>query len=87
MTLPRITLDPETEYAYIYLTEPYVGIAKKTVVLQPSTDEPEAMKSLALDFDTDGRLVGIEVFGPASHALRSDVLDAATQPTRRAVDS
>jgi uncharacterized protein YuzE len=69
-----MTFDEETEHAYICLTEPQMGIAKTTVALSPSAGEPEAMRSLALDFDSDGRLVGIEVLGPASAALRADVL-------------
>ena len=86
MTLPRITLDPETEYAYIYLTEPHPGIASKTVLLDPADDEPDAMRSLALDFDRDGRLVGIEVFGPASRTLRPDGLAAAVPLARRSAE-
>jgi len=86
MTLPRMTFDEETEYAYICLTEPHVGIAKTTVALTPSEGDPEAMGSLALDFDSDGRLVGIEVFGPASQALRPDILLEATRLTDAAAD-
>jgi uncharacterized protein YuzE len=65
-------------YAYIYLTEPYVGIAKKSVPLAPSDKEdPDSLRSLVLDFDGDGKLVGIEVTGPASDALRPDAIAAA----------
>jgi uncharacterized protein YuzE len=74
---PRVTLDPETGYAYIYLAEPHVGIAKTSVPLLPDRDEPNALRSLALDFDADGRLVGMEVFGPADHVLRPELLDDA----------
>jgi hypothetical protein len=35
--------------------------------------------SLVLDFDSDCKLIGIEVTGPASTALRPDVIADATQ--------
>jgi uncharacterized protein YuzE len=80
MTLPRVTFDQQTEYAYIYLTEPYLGIAKTSVPLVPTEDDqPDGLRSLVLDFDSDGKLVGIEVSGPASHVLRDDLLAAAVR--------
>jgi len=81
-----MTFDEETECAYICLTEPHMGIAKTTVALSPAEGQPEAMRSLALDFDGDGRLVGIEVFGPASQALRPDLLLEATRLTDPAAE-
>jgi hypothetical protein len=79
MTLPRLTLDPVTGYGYIYLTEPRFGIAKTGVPLAPYDEsDPEALRSLVLDFDSDGKLVGIEVRGPALKVLRPDLIASAT---------
>jgi len=53
----RITYDSEARAGYLYLTgsiQP--GEAKKTV---PVTD------SINLDFDAEGRLIGIELLDPA----------------------
>jgi uncharacterized protein YuzE len=81
MTLRRLTLDPATGYAYIYLTEPRFGIAKTGVPLALyEENDPEALRSLVLDFDSNGKLVGIdvEVRGPASKVLRPDLIASAT---------
>jgi uncharacterized protein YuzE len=59
--------------AYMYLTEPHEGVVDTSVMLDPDAEDPETMHSLVLDFDRDGRLVGIEVFRPR-HVLRSDLL-------------
>ena len=81
MTRPRVTLDPDTGYAYIYLAEPHPGIVENSIELEPTDDtDPEALRSLVLDFDPDGRLVGIEVTGPANRVLRAELLDDAEQP-------
>ena len=51
----RVTLDEEADAAYIYLVEDS---------LKPVTTVPVAMESpwmINLDFDADGRMVGIEV--------------------------
>jgi Protein of unknown function (DUF2283) len=47
---------------------------------QHDESDPEALRSLVLDFDGDGRLVGIEVIGPAANVLRPDLIAAAGQP-------
>ena len=56
----RVTFDPQARAGYIYLTgsmEP--GGAKKTVAVA------ECDSSIILDFDGEGRLIGIELLDPA----------------------
>ena len=76
ITLPRVSFDSETGYAYIYLAEPHAGIVKTSVPLTPADDDPAALSSLVLDFDSDGRLVGIEVLGPADAVLIHELLSS-----------
>ena len=71
---PRVNLDRSTGDAYISLGDIGVGGVKRSVPLMPEDTEPEAMGSLVLDFDRDGRLVGIEVSG-ANTVLRPELLD------------
>jgi uncharacterized protein YuzE len=53
----RITYDAESGWAYIYLVEQIAaGEAKETV---PVPDSPHG--AIHLDFDGEGRLLGIEV--------------------------
>jgi hypothetical protein len=77
MTLPRISVDAETGNAYISLAKrgSNGGVAT-SVLLWPVDDQPEALASLVLDFDADGRLVGIRVLDPADRVLRSELLRA-----------
>lgn len=56
----RVTYDPQARAGYIYLTnsiEP--GGARKTVTVT------ECDSSIILDFDGEGRLIGIELLDPA----------------------
>jgi hypothetical protein len=75
-----VTLDAETGYAYIYLGEPSVGVVKESVSLRPDDGEPDALHSLVLDFDREGRLFGIEVLVPADATLRAELLEDAGGP-------
>ena len=64
----RVTLHEDVDAAYIFLTEPSPGYVTRSVTAEPG--------SIVLDFDADGRLVGIEVLD-ASTRLPGAVLDAA----------
>jgi uncharacterized protein YuzE len=78
MTLPRVTYDDETGYAYVYLAEPFLGISNTGVPLEPyDRDDPEALRQIVLDFDREGRLIGIEIMGPARAVLRPELIEAA----------
>ena len=70
-TLPRLTYDGNS--AYIYLATPYPGISATQVALDPDEDEPGTLQNLVLDFDSDGKLVGIEVLS-ADTVLRQELL-------------
>ena len=78
----RLTLDPETRYAYIYLADIRPGGVAKSVTLDhhPEADETAALHSLVLDFDGEGRLLGIEVWGPAERVLPEALLEQAEPP-------
>jgi hypothetical protein len=76
MTQPHISFDAKTGTAYISLAEPCANLAETSVALWPIDDQPEALASLVLDFDSDGRLVGIKVVGPADRVLRPELLGA-----------
>jgi len=53
----RVTYDSDSDAAYIYLTE----VATRGVVTTvPGLPDSEAFM-VNLDFDTDGRLIGVEV--------------------------
>lgn len=52
----RVSYDPEADAAYIYLRDPEAR--QGTVRSLPVQDAPGM---IVLDFDTDGRLFGIEV--------------------------
>jgi uncharacterized protein YuzE len=53
----RVTYDPDARAAYIYLTgSMQPGEAKRTI---SATDQ------INLDFDAEGRLIGIELLDPA----------------------
>lgn len=56
----RVTYDPSARAGYIYLTDRIAPGGVKTSV--PVT---ECNSNIVLDFDGDGRLVGIEVLDPA----------------------
>jgi uncharacterized protein YuzE len=67
----KITYDRETDAAYIYL----VPIANGGVAQTYPCDPAEVNGMINLDFDSDGRLLGIEVLD-ASRKLPKSVLDA-----------
>jgi uncharacterized protein YuzE len=78
----KITWDREANAAYISLIddqERVVGVAKHSIPLDELDGAAEiaSLRSLVLDFDADGRLIGIEVLAPDS-VLRSSTLRAAT---------
>ena len=53
----RVTYDPKARAAYIYLTGTIgPGEAKRTVTATPDIN---------LDFDAEGRLIGIELLSPS----------------------
>jgi uncharacterized protein YuzE len=65
----RVTLDEEADAAYIHLTRDIApGVAARTVTL----DWPAAM--INVDFDSDGRILGVEVLG-AKATLPSDLIE------------
>jgi uncharacterized protein YuzE len=78
MSIPSVEQDAETGYAYVYLCEPQRGIVKESIELEKrDDDDPDALESLVLDFDRDGRLIGIEILGRAEKTLRPELLARA----------
>jgi uncharacterized protein YuzE len=75
---PRVTLDEEVGYSYVYLGEPSVGVVKISVPLSREEGAPDALSSIVLDFDADGRLFGIEIAN-ADRVLRPELLDEASR--------
>ena len=74
----RITFDREVDAAYIYLADiPPGGVADSY-----NCPPRRVGGILNLDFDSDHRLVGIEVLG-ASKRLPSELLVDAEAPTAR----
>lgn len=74
----RITYDSEAGAAYIYVVDP-IG-AGEAVTQQHSITTPDPDGEIILDFDADGKLLGIEVLD-AERVLRTDTLKAAGPPT------
>jgi uncharacterized protein YuzE len=69
----RFEYDKEVDAAYLYLEYPIEsGAAARTV---------KASESVALDFASDGHLLGIEILG-ASKTLSKKALMDALHPTR-----
>jgi uncharacterized protein YuzE len=73
------TLSPRTDMAYVYLTDasdaPAVDYTEPLIV-----DLPRGSRRLInLDFDADGRLIGIEIDG-AANALPLSLLTQAERP-------
>lgn len=67
----RITFEPETDVAYIYLDQTGDGDIAETVSYD---DAPELLHGdVNLDLDKDGRLRGIEIVG-ASKILPESIL-------------
>jgi uncharacterized protein YuzE len=72
----RISYDPEVDAAYIRVVDPIEnGAAVKQVVVP--TEETNA--EFILDFDSEGRLLGIEVLGARS-GLRPETIAQADGP-------
>jgi uncharacterized protein YuzE len=67
----RVTFDGSGDSAYIYL----VPIAPGESVEQRMVEGPHG--TIVLDFDREGRLLGIEVFENATKAFRLELLESA----------
>jgi hypothetical protein len=78
MARPGLTVDPESGAADISLTEPRADLVTTSVALWPVDDQPDALRWLVLDFDADGRLVGIKVLEPGE-ALRRETLTESNE--------
>jgi len=72
MGFKRFTYDKSVDAAYIKLTGAEVGDAKKTYACDPG----EVGGTINLDFDAEGRLLGIEVLD-AKSKLPEDFLSQA----------
>ncbi|MFF8386038.1 DUF2283 domain-containing protein [Streptomyces kanasensis] len=73
MTHPRVTYDRAADAAYVYLTAPgTLTRAARTVACDPVGIDG----TVNLDFDEEGRLVGVEVLGAAA-TLPARLLESA----------
>jgi uncharacterized protein YuzE len=72
----RLTYDPESGMAYLYLQEKPSGEAFDRSV---ELDDDELPDSLVVDIDREGRLIGIEIFG-ADHCLSPQLREQAERP-------
>jgi uncharacterized protein YuzE len=77
----NIQWDREADAAYISLVpeeERVQGVSSDSITLEDVAEESgiEAMRSLVLDFDRDGRLIGIEVLAPRTTLRESTLRDA-----------
>ena len=68
----RVEFDRSSNAAYIYLK----SIGQGEAVRQHEVDDPDTRGMIVLDFDKDGRLIGIEVLD-ATRALPEEVLRGA----------
>jgi hypothetical protein len=75
MTQPHVTFDAKTGNAYISLAKRSRNLVETSVPLWPVDDQPDTLASLVLDFDADGRLVGIKVLDPADRVLHGELLN------------
>lgn len=75
----RVTHDSEADAAYVYLVD---QIARGEVASTRVSGIELANASLTVDFDADGRVLGIEILG-ASRVLRPETVQAASDITRR----
>jgi uncharacterized protein YuzE len=73
MTEIRATYDPQANAAYVYLTDP--GDSPRSVTMY-ACDPVSVGGVINLDFDAEGRLVGIEVLAARSK-LSAYILDSA----------
>lgn len=75
----RITHDSDANAAYIYLVEEIGrGEVARTCVADIAMDNG----AITIDFDAEGRVLGIEVLG-ANQVLRAETIRAAEDITRR----
>lgn len=70
----RITYEPESDAAYIYLTDAELEPGRDTVELET----PDVPAGVNMDWK-DGKIVGLEVLDAAS-LLHHDLLAQATSP-------
>jgi uncharacterized protein YuzE len=75
----RVTYDAEADAAYVYLVD---EIARGDVAETQVADIPLDQAALTVDFDADGRVLGIEVLG-ASPVLRPETMQAVEDITQR----
>ncbi|MDX3313633.1 DUF2283 domain-containing protein [Streptomyces sp. ME08-AFT2] len=68
----RVTLDAEVDAAYLYLGDPQV----RPQVARTYLCDPVDAGMINLDFDDEGRLLGVEVLGAGSKLSRH-LLDTA----------
>jgi uncharacterized protein YuzE len=74
-----MTYDSEANAAYIYLVEEINrGEAARSCIADIALDNA----AITIDFDAEGRVLGIEVLG-ASQTLRPETIRAAVDITRR----
>ena len=71
----RVRFDPEANAAYIALPRAEGASVARSHVCDVHLDE----SAILLDFDAEGRLLGVELLG-ASRLLPGDALDAADRP-------
>lgn len=77
----QLKWDPSSDAAYLYLVDRRErGMAKRTVPLQV----PDCPSEMFLDFDADGKLVGLEILD-ASLSLPKEALDRAITPASEEV--
>jgi uncharacterized protein YuzE len=74
----QVTFDPSVDAAYVEIVDHKDGEAVEQVNVTP----PHGEGDVVLDFDKDGRLLGIEVIG-ARRTLRPETLKTAV-PTPEA---
>jgi uncharacterized protein YuzE len=68
----RMTFDPEADAAYVYIADEITsGAAVENLVV-----EREGKGDIVLDFDSNGRLLGVEIIG-AEALLDPDILATA----------
>ena len=77
----NVKWDRDADAAYISLIpekERVQGVSSDSVTLEDVAEETgiEALHSLVLDFDRDGRLIGIEVLAPRASLRESTLRDA-----------
>jgi uncharacterized protein YuzE len=68
----RLEYHPETDSAYIFLTE----IASGEAVRQVEVDDEELGRSIVIDLDKHGHVLGFEFPYDASEMLPREVLDS-----------